>query len=78
MNCPADHFAADQKTSFVKVACKCPRRGQNGCSWYHRSRLSNYENYTCNQKMLPQVSGEGDYTGDGSETGYGSDGGNTV
>ena len=28
--------------------------------------------------MVPQVGGEGDYTGDGSETGYGSDGGNTA
>ena len=74
MTCPADYFAADQKTSFVDVACKCPNMGNAGCAWYHRSRLANYENYTCNQKMVAST-GQG---GDGSETGYGSDGGNTV
>merc|ERR1711892_1114760 len=79
MNCPADHLAADQKTSFVKVACKCPRQGKNGCSWYHRQRVSNYENYTCTPRAMPQVGGEDDYnnngnnSGNGAETGYGSD-----
>ena len=74
MNCPADHLAADQKTSFVKVACKCPRQGKNGCNWYHRQRVSNYQNYTCTPRAQPQVGGEDDYTngtGNGSETGYG-------
>lgn len=81
MNCPADHLAADQKTSFVKVACKCPRQGKNGCNWYHRQRVSNYENYTCTPRAMPQVGGEDDYNnnnngnggGNGAETGYGSD-----
>ena len=25
LSCPADHFAVDQKQSFIKIACKCPR-----------------------------------------------------
>ena len=74
MTCPADYFAADQKTNFVDVACKCPNMGNKGCAWYHRSRLANYENYTCNQKMVAST-GQG---GDGSETGYGGSTATTV
>jgi len=80
MNCPADHLAADQKTSFVKVACKCPRQGKNGCSWYHRQRVSNYQNYTCTPRAQPQVGGEDDYSngnsGNNGATGYENDAGN--
>jgi len=63
MVCPADHTAADQRQSFVKVACKCPRMGSKGCNWYHKQRVANYANYTCKPKSQPQVGGEGGYGG---------------
>ena len=39
---------------FAKIACKCPR-GPNGrkCNWFHKKRISNYQNYSCIAKATP-------------------------
>merc|ERR1711893_197476 len=39
---------------FAKIACKCPR-GPNGrkCNWFHKKRVSNFQNYNCVAKATP-------------------------
>lgn len=66
MVCPADMYAADQNTRFVKVACKCPRRGKGGCQWYHRQRIANYQNYECNARAVPVAEATADPSGNGT------------
>jgi hypothetical protein len=62
MMCPADHTFGGQNNKpnqkFVKIACKCPKRGNKGCNWYHKRNISNYENYTCNPKPTPAPAAE--------------------
>ena len=57
LSCPADHTFAGQNNKpnqkFVKIACKCPRRGNAGCNWYHKRNVSNYQNYTCSPNPTP-------------------------
>jgi len=62
LSCPADHTFAGQNNKpnqkFVKIACKCPKRGNQGCNWYHKRMVSNYENYTCNPIPTPPPAAE--------------------
>merc|ERR1712176_1366583 len=67
LSCPADHTFAGQNNKpnqkFVKIACKCPKRGDKGCNWYHKRMVSNYENYTCNPIPTPPPAAEPGATG---------------